>query len=129
MWVEITRVISCYNLIDLIFYRLNKGQILNWGISWNLSLSLGGRIDIDSYYILNPLFEFGHFLSRELVPASWDVNGSIVVQNELSILEPPSIIFEPLLFVSYIFGSFDVLFLQKDFQLFESLHFVLYLSG
>jgi hypothetical protein len=50
------------------------------------------------------------------------VNRAIVIEDKLSVLESPSVILEPLFFISNVLGSFDGLFLKKDLKMVEPLH-------
>ena len=50
------------------------------------------------------------------------MNGSIVIEDKLSILESPSVGLEPLLFVPDVLGAFDGLFLNESLEVVESLH-------
>jgi hypothetical protein len=50
------------------------------------------------------------------------VNRAIVIEDKLSVLEPPSVILEPLFFISNVLGSLDGLFLKKGLKMVEPLH-------
>ena len=98
------------NLIYLPIYFLNKLFILNGRISLQLSECLSHVrlvIHVKTKYWLSPFLEFGHFLSWELIPVSRDANLSIIPQRELSIFESPTVIFEPLFFISDGLATFD----------------------
>lgn len=122
MWMENTRVLVCYNFIDFSFNIFDELKIFDWRISRDFFLSLWSGVNIDSDSVFDPFFKLGHFLSRKLISASWNMNASVIIQNKLCIFESPSVIFEPLLFVFNILGSFDVLFFQEGLQVSKSLH-------
>ncbi len=123
MWMEYPWIFICHNLVDFSSNWLNELRMLNWGICWDLFLSLGGGVYVDTDNILNPLFEFGHFLSWELISASWYMNTVIIIQNKLCVFKSPSVCFEPLLLVFNIFRTFYVLLFKNCLQFIESLHF------
>lgn len=79
MWMENTRVFVCYDFIDFSFYSFNELRIFDWRISGNLFLSLWCGVNIDSNSVFDPFFKLGHFLSRKLIPATWDMNASVVI--------------------------------------------------
>lgn len=50
------------------------------------------------------------------------MNRAIVIEDKLSVLESPSVILEPLFFISNVLGSLDGLFLKKGLKMVEPLH-------
>lgn len=123
MGMENSGVLGCYYFVDLVFYWFDELRVLDWRVCRYLFLGLWCGINVKADDGFDPFFKLGHFLPWKLISASWNVNGSIIIQNELSILESPSVILKPLLFVSDILRAFDFLFLKNRLQLVESLHF------
>lgn len=107
MRVENTWVFVGDDFVDVAFDWFDKLNIFNWRISRNLFLSLMCGIDIDPNHSFYPLFKLGHFLSWKLIPASRDVNRTVIIKNKLSVFKSPSIVFEPLFFVADVLGSFN----------------------
>jgi hypothetical protein len=50
------------------------------------------------------------------------VNRAIVIEDKLRVFESPSVILEPLFFISDVLGSLDGLFLKKDLKMVEPMH-------
>jgi hypothetical protein len=84
------------------------------GIYWNILLWLERIIDINSNNSLSPLFKLRHFLTRELISIACNVNCAIIIDYKFGIFVTPTIDFEPLLFVSDGFVSFDLLSHERE---------------
>lgn len=127
MWMKHSWIFTSDYFIYMPFNWFNKLRMLYRRISRDLFLSIWSCINIKSDNCLNPFFELWHFLTRKLISTPWYMNTSIIIENKLSIFKTPSIIFEPLLFISYILWSFNFLLFKNSLQLIESLHLDLFL--
>lgn len=108
--VEDTRAFISVDFIYFSFYCFNKTGILHWGICGDLSLRFGqvvGVVGVDSEHWFCPFFELGHFLPGELISIACDADNSVISKWEIGILEPPSVVFEPLFFISDGLATFD----------------------
>lgn len=122
MRVENSGVFAGDDFIDMALDWFDELWVFDGRISRDLLLGFWSGVNIEADDRFDPFLEFGHFLAWESISAAWDVNRSIVVEDELSVLESPSIIFEPLLFVSDVLGSLDGLFLNECLKMVEPLH-------
>ena len=122
MRVENSWVFVGDDFINMALDWFDELWVFDRWICGNLLLSLWSGIDINANDSFDPFLELGHFLSREGVSAAWDVNRAIVIEDKLSVLESPSIILEPLFFISDVLRSLDGLFLKKGLKMVEPLH-------
>lgn len=100
-------------LVYLALYLFDEEEVLDWWVDRDISLGLDRVAGVDSDDRLDPILELGHLLARELVSASSDLHLPVVSEKELSVLEAPTVVFEPLLFVADRLACLDV-FLFKD---------------
>ena len=113
MRMEDSRIFASYDFVNMALDGFDELWMFNWRISRDLLLGFWGGIDIEADDSFNPLLELGHFLSWELIPASRNVNWTVIIQNEFSILESPAVILEPLLFISDVLWSLDGLLFEN----------------
>lgn len=109
-------------LVYLALYLLDEEEVLDWWVDRDISLGLDRVAGIDSDDRLNPILELGHLLARELVSAPSDLHLPVVSEEELSVLEAPTVVFEPLLFVADRLARLDVLLFKDRGQILQPNH-------
>jgi hypothetical protein len=97
----------CGYLINFSTDGFYKVEVLDGWIDGDVFLRLYGVVDIDTDDSLCPLFELRHFLTRELVSASCDMDSTIFIDNKLGVFKTPTIYFKPLLFIFNGLAGFD----------------------
>ena len=120
--VEDARHFIGVNLVYLALYLLDEEEVFDWWVDGDFPLRLDGAARVDSDDCLHPVLELGHLLARELVSAAGDLDLPVVAQEELGVLEAPTVVFEPLLFVADRLARLDVLLFKDGVQVLQPNH-------
>lgn len=108
------RLVRVY-LVNLPLYGFQEPCVFDGRINGNFPLGFHHVVrivDVDSEHCFDPVSELGHFLAGKLVPTSSYAHHSIVAEGELSVLEAPAVVLEPLLLVANGLARLHVLQLQ-----------------